>query len=230
MGERGPKPMVVLNLTPEERRELDTAIIDGRETKADLYGRYKARVCCSYRNFCNYASRLEARAKNRYVGELLTGVFGNMPDSEIDVRARGVVMGILNRLAMNVMEDGEINPKDLRDVVKAFDMIRRGAIADADASRRRLEWEVVRTAGVAEAAEQIKRELATEVGSDSDLRHRLEQAVDRIKDRADKPAREIVTAQIIDKIARKRGLAAGALNRTAQSGQNRARQEAASRA
>jgi hypothetical protein len=206
VGERGPKPQIIVNLTPEDRAELDEAIIDGRATKTELYERYKDRCGVAYQTFCNYAQQLEARAKNRYVGELLTKVFGNMPDSDIDTRARGVVMGILNRLAVDVMHDGELNPKDLCNVVKSFDMLRRGSIAEADAARRQTEWEVVRAAGVAEAASQIKQALASELAGDPGLRQRLESAVDRTQERMDRPTKDLVTAQIIDRVSRKRGV------------------------
>ena len=152
MGERGPKPDIVKWLTPGQRAELDEAIVEGRQTKTDLYERFGRPQGVSYSAFCNYAAQLESRARHRYVGELLNKTFGNLPDSDIDVRAKGIVMAVLDRLAADVLQDGELKPKDLRDVVHAYDLLRRGAIAEAKEDRRQREWEVLRMAGVAECA------------------------------------------------------------------------------
>ncbi len=206
MGERGPKSETVQALAGEERRELDQAIIEGVETKQELHERYVAQHGIGYRAFCNYAHALERTAKHRYVGELLTKVFGNLPDSEIDLRARGIMMAMLDRIAGDVLHDGEVKPKDLQHVVQSYDILRKGAIAEAQEERRREEWEVVRAAGIAAGANLIKRELSAEMAGDADLRKRLERAVDRIRDRTDKPVQERVAAHLLASIRDRFGL------------------------
>lgn len=206
MGERGPKCEIVQKLSPEERRELDEAVIEGATTKAELHTRFGKPHAIAYRSFCYYAQALEKTARHRYVGELLNKVFGNLPDSAIDLRARGIMMAMLDRIASDVLHDQELKPKDLRHVVQAYDLLRKGAIADAQEERRRQEWEVVRAAGIAAGANLVKRELAAEIAADPDLRKRLEAAVDRIRDRRDKPVEQRVAAHLLSSIRDKYGL------------------------
>ena len=203
VGERGPKPDIVQKLSPEERRALDQAIIEGAETKADLHKRFAERHGIAYRSFCTYATALETTSKHRYVGELLNRVFGNLPDSAIDLRARGIMMAMLDRIAADVLHDGDLKPKDLQHVVQSYDILRKGEIAEAQEERRRQDWEVVRAAGIAAGAKLIKRELAAEIAGDPDLRGRLEGAVDRIAGRLDKPVEQSVAAGMLKSLKNK---------------------------
>lgn len=204
MGERGPKSSVLQVLTPEERAELDGALVEGKASKAELFEQFGKAKGLAYRSFCRYAEALEARAKHRYVGELLTKVFGNLPDAEIDLRARGIMMAMLDRIAGDVLADGELKPRDLRDVVKSYDLIRRGAIAEADEERRRLEWQAVRAVTIAEAAAWLTKRLADEVAGDEELRQRLNRAVEKLQ--TEQPGGDQVSVKLIEQIANKRDL------------------------
>lgn len=208
MGERGPKPNIVQLLTPDERAALDEAIVDGRATKEDLHRRFAEGHGVSYRAFCTYATALETQAKHRYVGELLNKVFGNLPDSDIDVRARGIMLAMLDKIAADVLHDRDLKPRDLRDVVASYDMIRRGAIADATERRRQVEFNAVRATSIAEAVVVIKKELDDELADDAELRDRLHKAVDRIRKRVVKPGDERVPDKLILEIVRRRNLGA----------------------
>ncbi len=203
MGERGPRPDIVTKLTPEDRKRLDEAIIEGAESKTILHERFAKPHDISYRTFCTYALALEQTARHRYVGELLTKVFGNLPDSEIDIRARGIMMAMLDRIAGDVLNDRELQPKDLRHVVQSYDILRRGTIAEAQETRRRDEWGAARMAGVAEAAVWIKDAVAEEIGRDKELCVRIEEAVDSCCARIGKPENDLITSRLLEKYATK---------------------------
>ena len=203
VGERGPKSNVVKRLSNEQRGELDEAIVEGRATKTELFERFGEPHGISYSAFCNYAAQLANRARHRYVGELLVKTFGNLPDADIDARARGIIMAMIDRIAADVLHDGELKPKDLREVVQAFDLIRRGAIAEAQEDRRKMEAEAARMAGVAEAATWLKDALTAEVDNDPELLRRIEQAIDRCRGRVEAPSDKRAAAKLLRGIARK---------------------------
>jgi hypothetical protein len=206
VGERGPKPEVLQQLAPEQRARLDEAIIEGSKTKQTLYEQFRiGDLDIGYRAFCKYATALEQTSRHRYVGELVTKVFGNLPDSDIDMRARGIMMGMLDRIAADVLHDRELKPRDLRHVVQSYDILRKGAIRDAQAERARAEWEAARMAGVAEAAVWIKDAVSEELSRDTELCERIQQAVDNCCARVNKPENEVFTAKLIERYARKAG-------------------------
>ncbi len=158
MGRRGPGSEWILRLPKDVRAALDAAVDDDadgrRESAKAIWERLGLHEMfgVSLRSVQGYCTLRRARRDNAAVGSLVKAMVGGEQLSLDDVHA--IAMG---KLAATITS-GKLKGYELARCIAAINQSRRTDVVEAEADRRRIEFEEKREAAVEEIVQIGKRE------------------------------------------------------------------------